>query len=496
MKNFKTVDKAIIDEYGRERIFYGINVCDKGTYSPETKKRSYCFRWNEDMLKAFKEQGYNIIRLGITWDAVEHERGKYDDAYIDAVRGMLDMCEKYGIYAYIDMHQDLYSSFGDGPGDGAPAWACYTDKYVYKNPKLVWAESYFISKATHTAFDNFWANNYGVQDDYRKMWTYVAKKLDGHPALFGYDFMNEPFLGSSGGTVFKKLIGNVITGTLKEKRISKLQLIKDAFTKGDIIHVLDQYTGEILSKIVNKTAPIVNDFDRSKYMPFMNKTAAAVREVSPDPIIFTENSYYSNLGIRCAIHPIEIDGKIAENQLFAPHAYDLMVDTPAYKYASNDRVGSIFAQRKAEQNSSMPVPVLVGEWGGFSEGTEWLPHIQYLLALFDEYKWSSTYWAYFDGLVGSHMWQVLKKPYPRAVTGTINSYSFNRDENTFTLSFNQDREFDVPTEIFLNTEAENVETDGEYETEQLCEGAYLLKIKTGIGLHEVKIKLKGTAVKF
>lgn len=491
MDKIRTQGMSLVDEYGRERIFYGINVCDKGHYSPDEDKRDYCYKWNEDMLASFRKQGYNLIRLGITWDAVEPERGKYNEEYIDAVKGMLDMCHKYGIYAYIDMHQDLYSGWGDGPGDGAPAWACHTDGHKYKNPKFVWAESYFISKATHRAFDNFWENKHSVQDDYRKMWVHIAEKLDGHPALFGYDLMNEPFMGTDGGKIFRKVIASVISTSLTDKRISKIQLIKDAFTKGDIIHVLDQYTGDIFHKIVNKAAPLVNKFDIGRYMPFLDRTSEAVRKVSKDPIIFMENSYFSNMGIKCAVRPIEIDGKKAENQLFAPHAYDLMVDTPAYKYANNSRVKSIFDQRKKEQYESLQIPVLVGEWGGYSEGTEWLPHIEFLLELFDSNKWSNTYWAYFDGLIGSPMWEVLNKPYPRAVTGKIESYRFDRDANTFTLSYIQDKDYDMPTEIFAHKEIESIETTGKYEIEETEDGAYIVKLTTEKGANDITIRFKG-----
>ncbi|MBQ8210101.1 MAG: cellulase family glycosylhydrolase [Clostridia bacterium] len=491
MDKIRTQGKVLLDSQGRERIFYGINVCDKGSFIEETGNRCYNYKCDDDMLKAFRKQGYNLIRLGITWDAVEPQRGKYNDVYIAAVKGMLDKCREYGMYAYIDMHQDLYSGWGNGPGDGAPDWACHTDGIKYKMPKLVWAESYFYGKATHRAFDNFWDNKYGVQDDFVRMWAYLASKLDGHPALFGYDLLNEPFLGSDGGRVFKTLIKNLVKTSVGDKRISMKQLAADALTKGDIIHVLDQYNGEVFNDIVNTAAPIVNSFDLCRYMPFMDKTASAIRKVSPDPIIFMENCYYSNLGIEFAGRPVLINGEKAENQLFAPHAYDLMVDTPAYKHASNDRVKSIFDRRKKEQDENLDMPVIVGEWGGYSEGTEWLPHIEFLLELFDKNKWSSTYWAYFDGLLGSPMWETLKKPYPRAVTGKIDSYYFDRDGNTFTLVYTQDKEFDAPTEIFAHKEIAEVITDGEYEIEQLDDEAYIIKISTGIGRHNVRIVFKG-----
>lgn len=491
MEKISVSGRILIDEYGRERIFNGVNLCDKGSYDADKKARQYCYDWNDSIIEEFKKQGVNIVRLGITWDAVEPEKGKYNDVYIESIKRTLDKLEKAGIYAYIDMHQDLYSGWGNGPGDGAPAWACHTDKYKYKNPRLVWAESYFISRAVHRAFDNFWDNKYGVQDAYKKMWAYLVKKLGNHPAIFGYDIMNEPFLGKDGGKVFFTLIGSLIATTLTDKRISKKELIKRALTKGQAVHVLDLYTADIFGKIVNKAAPIVNKFDLGRYMPFLDSTAKEIRKISQEPILFIENSYYSNLGIKFAGRPIEVDGERDKNQLFAPHAYDLMVDTPAYKYAHNGRVKSIFDRRRQEQLENLDMPLLVGEWGGFSEGTEWLDHIEFLLDLFDSYKWSNTYWAYFDGLFGSPLWDVLKRPYPRAVTGKIEGYKHDRDENTFTLTYEQDKDFDVPTEIFAHKPIENIETDGEYEVTEIDGCSSVIKIKTDKGKHTVKVKFAG-----
>lgn len=491
MEKIRTKGRSLVDEFGRERIFSGVNICDKGAYDEKTGKRVYRYEWDDAILDTVKKMGFNIIRLGITWDAVEPERGQYNDAYIDAVKKILDKCEEKGVYAYVDMHQDLYSGWGNGPGDGAPAWACHTDGYKYKNPKLVWAESYFISKATHRAFDNFWDNKYGIQDDYRRMWVHVAEKLTGHPALFGFDVMNEPFLGKDGGKVFRKIIGSLVSVTLTDKRISKLKMIKEALTKGRAIHVLDLYTADIFSKIVNKTAPIVNKFDADRYMPFLDETAKAIRTVSKDSILFIENSYYSNLGIKFAGRPIKIDGERDDNQLFAPHAYDLMVDTPMYKYASNSRVTDIFARRRSEQESTLDIPLLVGEWGGHSDGTEWLHHIECLLEQFDSYKWSNTFWHFRDDLPDSPLGAVLKRPYPMAVTGTIDSYCHDRVKNTFTLTFTQNDDFNVPTEIYAHKGIEKIETDGEYTVQKNDDGSAIVKLTTSKGNHTVKIYFEG-----
>lgn len=51
---------------------------------------------------------------------MEPQPGVYDDAYLGRVKEVVEQAEKYGIYVFLDMHQDLYSvKFIDG----APVWA-------------------------------------------------------------------------------------------------------------------------------------------------------------------------------------------------------------------------------------------------------------------------------------------------------------------------------------------------------------------------------------
>ena len=71
MEKIRTEGKILVDEYGRERIFNGINVCDKGIYDEVTKKRNFEYEWTDGRIEKFKKAGMNIIRLGITWEEVE-----------------------------------------------------------------------------------------------------------------------------------------------------------------------------------------------------------------------------------------------------------------------------------------------------------------------------------------------------------------------------------------------------------------------------------------
>lgn len=491
MLKISTFEKTFVDSEGRQRIFNGVNLCDKGYHKDGEERRTYLLDFDEKLIKQLSEYGFNLVRLGLTWDAVEPEPCRYNEEYLDRVYAIADLCAKYGIYFYLDMHQDLYSGAPETAGDGAPPWACITDGAKFTKTKLVWAEGYFWGKSVHRAFDHFWANDkingIPIQTYYCNMWKHVAEKFKDHPALFGFDVLNEPFPGTDGGKVFRKLIMSVAKTVITDKRCKKLRMLKQ-LVSGNAIKVLEPFNDPTLFRKVTSAADdLIRKFDTGAYSEFINRTAKAIREVTDNGIIIMENSYYSNLGIPYSCPAVNYDGKREEKLCFAPHAYDLMVDTPAYKYASNSRVGSIFDEHKRSQDR-LNVPVIVGEWGGQSEGTDWLYHIEYLLDKFDGNKWGHTYWAYYDGLLENPIMTCLIRTSPVAVCGKINSYSFDRENEVFTLEFTQDKEYNVPTEVFVHKNAKTIEFDGEYTLEPVGEnGAAMLKLNGKTGTNKLTI---------
>ena len=142
MNTIRTDSTRFVDELGRERIFNGVNIVDKSDYKPGEQK--YAYTIDDELLSEFRDKGFNLIRLGFTWAKLEPTPGDYNDEYLDEIDRILELCEKYGIYAYLDMHQDLYSPKCNG--DGAPAWATITDQYEVKPIKGVWAAGYLWGK--------------------------------------------------------------------------------------------------------------------------------------------------------------------------------------------------------------------------------------------------------------------------------------------------------------------------------------------------------------
>jgi len=429
--------KRFVDELGRERIFNGVNVVDKSDFS--AGRQTYP-ELDEEVIKKFSASGFNLIRLGFTWAKLEPEPGKYNDEYLDRVEEIINLCEKYDIYVFLDMHQDLYSPTING--DGAPKWATLTDGFKSHPTRFVWAEDYFWGIACHRAFDNFWNNMYvngkGLQDRYADCWAHVVERLGDKDAVIGFDVLNEPFPGTDGGKCFRKIITGATKTILFDKNVNRKKLIKDAISKDRVEKVLDHITYPVLHKATEGCNKIIYNFDTNRYALFLKKISTAIRQKNHDKLLFLENTYYSNLGIPYSAPPIEIDGKRDPQQVFAPHAYDFMVDTPEYKYANNGRVGGIFGEHKKSQER-LDMPVIVGEWGGFGSDSDdsWLSHIVYLLGVFDSNKWSNTYWQYMSSFFDSPLMKVFIRPYPTAILGEIESYNYNYDSKTFTLFFNQ-----------------------------------------------------------
>ena len=77
--------------------------------------------------------GFNVVRLLVMWKALEPQPLAEDAPlstsavlYLDCVRALLDELYALGVYAFIDVHQDIaHEVFG---GDGFPDWAIPTTR--------------------------------------------------------------------------------------------------------------------------------------------------------------------------------------------------------------------------------------------------------------------------------------------------------------------------------------------------------------------------------
>ena len=447
MDQIKVQGRRFVDPQGRERIFHGVNF-PMGKTDPPTLE--------EPFFAKCRELGFNMLRLGPCWSKLEPDApGQYDEDYLKIIDGIFDLSAKYGIYVFLDMHQDLWSDFGVGVGDGAPVWATLDDGYGYTKPKVIWGEGYLWGKGIFRAFDHFWNNDpvygKGLQDHYAALWQMLARRYGNHPAFFGFDFLNEPHPGTPGGRIFRTLVARlvkVLAFTSGEKQAWAVR----ALLGKNSHEALDILSADVMRKVTRAAEELVRRFDKEHYEPFIARMTKAVREVTPNGVIFMEHNYFCNIGI-----PFSANFPAGETQgCYSPHAYDFTVDGPLYNYASNDRVGFIFGDNRRNQQR-MQVPVLVGEWGSHGNlddkerDYEWFRHIEFLMDLFDGYGWSNTYWAYWHGLFDRNRFmEVLSRPYPVAVNGTLENFKVSLSAKTCTLWYTPSPAPPAsPTEIYL-----------------------------------------------
>ncbi|KAK8023915.1 glycoside hydrolase superfamily [Apiospora rasikravindrae] len=185
--------------------------------------------------------GFNVLRLPVPWEALEHAGpGKYDDEYIEYVRRLVEICNEHGFRVIINPHQDLWSRHSGG--SGAPLWtlhACGLDPDRFgethaairycewpldepdpakKDPKsippMMWTTNHnrlasctifalffggrdFAPRCTIKADDG---TDINIQDylqrHYYAAYVRLAERLGDLP--FGYDGMNEPEAGYIG----------------------------------------------------------------------------------------------------------------------------------------------------------------------------------------------------------------------------------------------------------------------------------------------------------
>jgi hypothetical protein len=241
-----------VDEAGRRVILRGVNLggdCKVpypggGTNHPSDFSdhrtvsfigRPFPLAEADEHLARIKHWGFNCLRLLTTWEAVEHAGpGQYDDAYLDYFAEVSRRAEKFGLYVFIDFHQDVWSRMSGG--DGAPGWTfeavgldftkfhaagaahVMQHKYDYAKggrqdayPQMTWASNYRLPAngimwtlffAGRDMTPNFTIEGKNVQDylqdHYIGAMRAVAERVKDQAHVIGFDTLNEPGEGFIG----------------------------------------------------------------------------------------------------------------------------------------------------------------------------------------------------------------------------------------------------------------------------------------------------------
>lgn len=387
----------VTDSSGRVVVLHGLNQVYKvPPYLPSADG------FGDDDAAFLAANGFDAMRVGVIWAAVEPQPGVYDDAYLDGIAATVRTLAAHGVVSLLDFHQDLYNE--QFQGEGAPDWAVQDGGLP--NPALGFPYNYLLNPAEWHVWDQFWKNapatdGVGLQDHYARMWAHVAARFAGDRAVAGYEVMNEPWPGSLGEICAAPLVG----------------------------------------------CPL---FDAGPLTSFYRKVDAAIRTADATHTVYVEPNVLFSQSATTYL------GSIGDPRAgFAYHDYcsteELTGDSTLCP--PQDELTVSNANRYAQ---SRAIPPLITEYGATTD----LANIREMAGLADKYRTGWLEWAYTghdktsaspDGQalvldpgrpptgdnVLTDKLKALAEPYPQIVAGTPTSWSFK--DGAFRLTFSTAR---------------------------------------------------------
>jgi endoglycosylceramidase len=114
--------QQFLDEYGRIRIFHGVNVVYKiPPYLPNLTHFDPQNSLTNDDLNNLYQWGFNVIRFYTSWMGVNPQsENNINEEYLLQLSKAIEMMANKSIYALLDCHQDIFSRYFCG--EGVPNW--------------------------------------------------------------------------------------------------------------------------------------------------------------------------------------------------------------------------------------------------------------------------------------------------------------------------------------------------------------------------------------
>jgi endoglycosylceramidase len=402
-RRLRFADGRLRDQYGREVTLRGVNARAQGIFDVTFTDGRLPLEpiptfdaGDADRMRGF---GFNLLRLPISWSALEPEPGQYDRRYLDRIAAIVTVCQRRGILVIIDFHQDAFSK--EIGQDGAPRWALDlllgAGGYPYLGGPLTDLDARRFAPATFAAFREFFADAHDIQDRYAAAATTVAMRFRRSRGVLGYEIMNEPFALVAGGT----------------------QAQLDAF------HV--------------RVATAIRRVDRRHLVIFEPDTIRNAINQAPVPAA-----------------PFPVPGG-----MYAPHIYTGVFDSTDFS-SGDPAILAPSMERAAVEAAAWGTPLLVGEYGIDPTSPVANRWITAELDLQDRLRAHSTFWLWeeissghwglYDGESADGGERVartraLSRVYARAVPGTVVEHAF--DDTASTLRLRYQARGSAPLELFV-----------------------------------------------
>jgi endoglycosylceramidase len=79
-------DRVLRDDKDRHVVFHGVNVVYKtAPYIPDDQVFDSQSSMTDKDIDDLVEWGFNFVRLGVMWEAVETSEGVYNETYLDEI---------------------------------------------------------------------------------------------------------------------------------------------------------------------------------------------------------------------------------------------------------------------------------------------------------------------------------------------------------------------------------------------------------------------------
>ena len=462
-------NRFILDKHGRYSIFHGGNVVVKlPPYLPILDKFDYQYSLNTPHdLETMKRLGFNSVRLGVIWEAVEKAPGVYDDEYLDKVEQIINTLGENGIYTMVDAHQDVFSR--QFCGEGVPYF--YVNEMGYDKKCDASAltrildfvgvcktiedfnfrfdenglpliedcithnfQDYHFIAGFSSAYRNFYENRANIQDKFVEFWKKVVTRFKDNEYILGYDLWNEPAPG----------------GPMEDIK---------SFIPG---------------------RPDIKDI-----LPVYRKVDIELRKIKPNYILFFENTPVPDiLPIFGGLFLGSMDEKPAGDdvpQVYNFHTYCCLsgTDTCAHGEASYDKsikVCPTFHQKQFKKEiktaEKLNVPMFLSEFGACSDSLACYNEIISVMKITEENFISWSYWNYKpygdhttsaiemvsyegiyndDGTVQNIKEKGLSRGYVMYYQGKPIDFKYQTNSNTnFETSFEYHKNITEPSVLYYN----------------------------------------------
>ena len=406
--------RFVVDDCGRVVILRGTNV--ESSSKGARQSDSHLPQSDRELQTNFNLWGWNSVRFLVFWGAIEPAPGVFDDAYLDQVEEWVDWYESRGIHVVLDMHQDLYGWAVNG--NGAPDWAVDTDGLTYVGVPGAWWLS-ATDPATQAAYQNFWDLSKGkdFRAHYLASLKYLARRFADHPAVIGYDIMNEP-----------------------------------GFANGDLDATL-----AIWEDAAN------GNFKNPNLTQFMQQGIEAIRSEDPDNWIGIEPTSLINAFPYATDLMMEQLTDVREGPsrlLYAGHLYEPSVHEGT-GYSTDSTYLADWEAFRTTEATALDSSLWIGECGGQANQDRSKEYFQELTAMSDRAMAGWATWSW-DPSSTTDWWapitdtgeitingQSLQRVQPSAIAGTPTFFNWDPVTRVFTMHWAERAQAMGPTEIAL-----------------------------------------------